>query len=320
MTIHPKDQATEALRTHFEALASDPSFKLSRSRRGTYVNPAVARDWKWFQLGASQAQQPAPARAPVWQGKWAWVPVEPSTAMLIAGNHGQPGDFSALKVWHDMLGALERSFDYTRPVDPPSTTPAAQADSVPAQCPYSIDADPQGIRAMVADAITGALAFGAQGSNPPPEGHWLAPFWNAARADHSQADSVLKGHQIAALVNELRDIAVEFHGTQQLRERIAQVVVPVLKVQKANRVLEDAAPDHIRALIAQHAAILDQNESAYFELAYHRVTGWMAWITDKPLCMPPVINPDRKVLAQGQGDTAEEACADAALAQKESKV
>lgn len=49
--------------------------------------------------------------------------------------------------------------------------------------PYSIDADPQGIRATVADAITGALAFGAQGVNQPPEGHWLAPFWNAARAD-----------------------------------------------------------------------------------------------------------------------------------------
>lgn len=48
---------------------------------------------------------------------------------------------------------------------------------------YSIDADPQGIRALVADAISGAMAFGAQGVHPPPEGHWLAPFWNAARAD-----------------------------------------------------------------------------------------------------------------------------------------
>ena len=48
---------------------------------------------------------------------------------------------------------------------------------------YPIDADPQGIRAAVAEAITGALAFGAQGNNPPPEGHWLAPFWNAAKAD-----------------------------------------------------------------------------------------------------------------------------------------
>lgn len=83
--------------------------------------------------------------------------------------------------------------------------------------------------------------------------------------------------------------------------------------QAADSVLEDADP--IRALIAEHAAILDQNESAYFELCYHRTTGWMAWITDKPLCMPPVVNPDRRVLAQGQGDTADEACRDAARKQ-----
>lgn len=56
-----------------------------------------------------------------------------------------------------------------------------------------------------------------------------------------QADSALKDHQIAALVNELRDIAVEFHGTQQLRERIARVVVPALKAKTADSVLEDAA-------------------------------------------------------------------------------
>ena len=78
-----------------------------------------------------------PAGAPVWQGRWAWVPLEPSTAMLVAGNHGQPGNFSALKVWQDMLDALQRSHDYTRPVDPPTPTaqpaPAAtpQADSQP---------------------------------------------------------------------------------------------------------------------------------------------------------------------------------------------
>lgn len=36
-------------------------------------------------------------------------------------------------------------------------------------------------------------------------------------------------HEIAAAINELRSIAVEFHNTQQLRERIAQVVVPLLK-------------------------------------------------------------------------------------------
>lgn len=39
----------------------------------------------------------------------------------------------------------------------------------------------------------------------------------------------MKDHQIAAVVNELRDIAVQFHGAQQLRERIAHVIVPLLK-------------------------------------------------------------------------------------------
>lgn len=52
---------------------------------------------------------------------------------------------------------------------------------------YSIDADPQGIRARVADAITGALGLGAQGSGTPPPDHWLTPFWQMARADATQA-------------------------------------------------------------------------------------------------------------------------------------
>ncbi|MEG1281449.1 MAG: hypothetical protein RSD57_13465 [Comamonas sp.] len=47
---------------------------------------------------------------------------------------------------------------------------------------YSLDADTAGIRALTADAITGALAFGAQGVNPPTAGHWLTPFWEMAQA------------------------------------------------------------------------------------------------------------------------------------------
>ena len=68
-----------------------------------------------------------------------------------------------------------------KPIPHPDAIPLYAAPQPAA--PYSMDADPQGIRATVADAITGALAFGAQGVNRPPEGHWLAPFWNAARED-----------------------------------------------------------------------------------------------------------------------------------------
>ncbi len=39
----------------------------------------------------------------------------------------------------------------------------------------------------------------------------------------------MKDHEIAELVNALRDVALQFHGAQQLRERIAGLVLPVVK-------------------------------------------------------------------------------------------
>ncbi|HHQ2561159.1 TPA: hypothetical protein ACSPKX_002518 [Pseudomonas aeruginosa] len=38
-------------------------------------------------------------------------------------------------------------------------------------------------RQAIADAITGALAFGAQASRPPPADHWLRPFYDVGRAE-----------------------------------------------------------------------------------------------------------------------------------------
>ncbi|HFN0475523.1 TPA: hypothetical protein ACQ7VF_001394 [Klebsiella pneumoniae] len=34
----------------------------------------------------------------------------------------------------------------------------------------------------------------------------------------------MKDHEIRELVNQLRDIAIEYHGTQQLQERIERAV------------------------------------------------------------------------------------------------
>lgn len=50
------DQEIAKLRAEFERQARD-SFDFKRSRRGTYINPAVARDWKWFLLGAATRQE-----------------------------------------------------------------------------------------------------------------------------------------------------------------------------------------------------------------------------------------------------------------------
>ena len=39
----------------------------------------------------------------------------------------------------------------------------------------------------------------------------------------------MKNHQIAMTVNRLREIAISFHNSQQLRERIAQEIRPLQK-------------------------------------------------------------------------------------------
>ena len=75
----------------------------------------------------------------------------------------------------------------------------------------------------------------------------------------------------------------------------------------------DARADPIQELISKHAELLADGPYAhycYFELAYTRQTQWMAWLCSKPR----EDDPSRIVIAKGQGDTAEAACADALAA------
>lgn len=59
---------------------------------------------------------------------------------------------------------------------------------------YSLNLDSAGIRALTADAISGALALGYQGVNPPPDSdHWLAPFWEIGRESAAQAQQPVSG-------------------------------------------------------------------------------------------------------------------------------
>jgi len=67
---------------------------------------------------------------------------------------------------------------------------------------YSIDADPDGIRERVADAITGALSFGAQGAHKPPAGHWLEPFWDMARAEREAPSPPTVGEATARRLDD----------------------------------------------------------------------------------------------------------------------
>lgn len=51
----------------------------------------------------------------------------------------------------------------------------------------------------------------------------------ALAAQPARVAGEIADHEIAKTVNQLRDIAIEFHGAQQLRERIAHLIVPLLQ-------------------------------------------------------------------------------------------
>lgn len=54
--------------------------------------------------------------------------------------------------------------------------------------------------------------------------HWLSDGW--------RPEKTLNDHAIREIVNQLRDTAVDYHSTQQLRDRIAHIIVPYLRKEK----------------------------------------------------------------------------------------
>lgn len=77
------------------------------------------------------------------------------------------------------------------------------------------------------------------------------------------------------------------------------------------------ALSNVEALLDRHQALLQDNEHCYFELAYTRRTGWMAFICNKPAggtIGTPEFGAGRKIITQGQGDTPNDACASALIA------
>ncbi|HIE1098286.1 hypothetical protein [Stenotrophomonas maltophilia] len=151
---------------------------------------------------AAELEAALAARQPVGEpvADWSRRGVEPTDwrneLLTLAEHHGQIPAFarSAMRV-------IARSM------------PAPPAQAV--ELPYSLDADPVGIRARVADVITGTLMVAAQGHTPPPAGHWAEPFWQAARHDAARSLNVtLKLRELVAASKYMRDRVVETRGVK----------------------------------------------------------------------------------------------------------
>ncbi|MBU9496227.1 hypothetical protein [Burkholderia multivorans] len=135
-----------------------------------------------------------------------------------------------------------------------------------------------------------------------------AAIMDACQSISRSVDALKECHTVDGDWGDDGDAKAFYDAELRLLGRLTALLAPT---QQPSGEVKD---DPITALLAMHAEVLDQNEYAYFELAYTRRTEWMAWICSNHRDD----DPNRKVLARGQGSTPHEACAaaiDAARAQ-----
>ncbi|EKR9879498.1 DUF551 domain-containing protein [Salmonella enterica] len=86
----------------------------------------------------------------------------------------------------------------------------------------------------------------------------------------------MKENQIRELVNELRDIAIEYHGTQQLRERIARTVRAALLQGSQPVSNHDELPyAQVKAVADLYALYWQSGEVVTYTPAPEKATIWL---------------------------------------------
>ncbi|MDM3361272.1 hypothetical protein OGV56_10425 [Citrobacter sp. Cb002] len=114
------------------------------------------------------------------------------------------------------------------------------------------------------------------------------------------APEPMKDHQIRELVNDLRDIAVEYHGTQQLRERIARTVrsamlqagnSPVIGIDLASE--PDRALAKLFGVTAPDLPPLEHDNVHYADAAEMEIAALRQRIVEleaRKVCVPRISN------------------------------
>ena len=87
---------------------------------------------------------------------------------------------------------------------------------------------------------------------------WIASANRAATKAAAPADAP-KDHEIREAINQLRDVAVQYHATQQLRERIADIVLPLVKpLVRCRAPAEDAREEELPAELFDGHAVYSE--------------------------------------------------------------
>ena len=76
----------------------------------------------------------------------------------------------------------------------------------------SIDGD-NAYKHDLCDTIVGAMALGAQNTNPPPAEHWAQQFWEIGREERASSEQLLKAlTALTQVAGECEQIASNYSG------------------------------------------------------------------------------------------------------------
>lgn len=124
--------------------------------------------------------------------------------------------------------------------------------------------DESGRRALANFVRDGIASF--IGDNWPNRKHTLEEIETGVRAIEinppasPEAPAAPKDHEIRELVNKLTEVARDYHATEQLRERIAGLVVPLARGVALTAPPSPAAPQGVQAEPVHWRAVLDEGQ------------------------------------------------------------
>ncbi|HGE1978236.1 TPA: hypothetical protein ACGKFX_004297 [Pseudomonas aeruginosa] len=119
-------------------------------------------------------------------------------------------------------------------------------------------------RQVIADAITGALAFGAQASQPPAADHWLRPFYDIGRAEGQRTQD------LAMLVRMLAS-SLKRHAPE------SNLVARATNYLAAKGLAGAALAQHSPAQAEQAEAERPEAVAWQYRVTAGPQTGWSLW-------------------------------------------
>ncbi|HGM4211954.1 TPA: hypothetical protein ACKPG4_000160 [Pseudomonas aeruginosa] len=130
-------------------------------------------------------------------------------------------------------------------------------------------------RQVIADAITGALAFGAQASQPPAADHWLRPFYDIGRAEGQRTQELAM--LVRMLASSLKRHAPESNLVARATNYLAAKGLAGTPLRDPPAPVEQAGGDERAAffkhLIGRHPA----HETEIVRVVEHNYAAWKAW-------------------------------------------